>query len=620
MCVRLSSTLIVLGMRATEKKRGQRTHFVRQRLDLFPRLFSFVLRHRWVTRAGSVLLAFLILLAWNTAAQAAPLAYRAKIVGKAFSTLHLAPGRAATVWIDVQNTGTEPWNGRGPHFTALNIAPPVSRQSVMQHTKWPAAHRPTTIGKKEVLPGQTVRLRFPVQAPASIGTYQETYQLAVKGVTWISGSSVQLTMIVDPPIPAYRAAITAQSATSIALQPDERTSVWADVKNTGTATWQNAGTRAVSLHVTAPEGRVSPFQAPDWPAFWWPATLGQTELRSGATGRVSWTLRAPSAPGTYAEQFQLYAEGVGFISGGGVTLSVTVTNPPVETQEDEPAIDVGLTTMTMPAVVTASGPVTFVTNDANVVVGRAEANTPVTLSYENGLYTVATASVQHTGVSSYWIVPDSAETVLTVTNFDNRPSWNTTLNDNAFRGMISLRYAQATARRWVINRLPLEQYLRGIAEASDGSPRAYLQALMIAARSYAHYHVRTNTKHAAEHFTVDAVNDQVYRGYNFELRAPNITAAVEATSGMEVTYQGQPVLTPYFAHTDGRTRAWEEVWSGGPYAWLVSVPDPASNGLTMLGHGVGMSGLGALTQAAEGKTHEEILAYYYTGTGLAKQY
>jgi peptidoglycan hydrolase-like amidase len=134
-------------------------------------------------------------------------------------------------------------------------------------------------------------------------------------------------------------------------------------------------------------------------------------------------------------------------------------------------------------------------------------------------------------------------------------------------------------------------------------------------------HVQRGTKHADEFYTVDARYDQVYRGYGAEARDPNVVAAVDATRGQIVTYQGKLAITPYFSRSDGRTRSWGEVWYGGSqYPWLVSVPVPQDQGKTLWGHGVGMSASGALGMANEGKRYDQILGYFYQGTELRKAY
>lgn len=193
--------------------------------------------------------------------------------------------------------------------------------------------------------------------------------------------------------------------------------------------------------------------------------------------------------------------------------------------------------------------------------------------------------------------------------------------DNTFRSQLELRFTPATDSVWLINELPIEWYLTGIAETSNLSPMEFKRTLLTTARTYAMYHVQRGTKHADEHYTVDARYDQVYRGYGHELRTPTIAQAADATRGQIVTYQGRLAITPYFSRSDGRTRGWGEVWGGASsYPWLVSVPVPQDAGRTLWGHGVGMSATGALDMANEGRSYNEILRHFYQGIELRRAY
>jgi len=167
----------------------------------------------------------------------------------------------------------------------------------------------------------------------------------------------------------------------------------------------------------------------------------------------------------------------------------------------------------------------------------------------------------------------------------------------------------------------MEDYIRGIKETSEVSPMEYQKAIAIAARSYAYWQLQANTKHKENNFTVDAVWDQVYRGYNAEVQIPKFSEAVTITEGVMVTYKDEVALTPYFAQSDGRTRSFQEVWQGVSKPWLVSVADPTNDGLRKWGHGVGMSARGALLMASrQNKTAAEILKYYYTGVTVEQIY
>ena len=159
-----------------------------------------------------------------------------------------------------------------------------------------------------------------------------------------------------------------------------------------------------------------------------------------------------------------------------------------------------------------------------------------------------------------------------------------------------------------------------MGETSNISPAEFQKSLAVAARSYAYWHWNHPGKHW--HFTVDATYDQVYLGYGAELRLPRWVAAIDATRGQVVGYAGVPVVTPYYSSSDGRTRAWTEVWGGPAKPWLVSVPcvyDAAAH-RALLGHGVGMSAWDAIGRANAGETYDRILKYYYSGTDLLKEY
>jgi SpoIID/LytB domain protein len=64
---------------------------------------------------------------------------------------------------------------------------------------------------------------------------------------------------------------------------------------------------------------------------------------------------------------------------------------------------------------------------------------------------------------------------------------------------------------------------------------------------------------------------QVYLGIEHE--KPSTNAAVDATAGQVVLYQGEVAKTYFFSTSGGRTASAEDVW-GDPVPYLVSVSDP----------------------------------------------
>ncbi|MBE0428414.1 MAG: N-acetylmuramoyl-L-alanine amidase [Thermoleophilia bacterium] len=277
-----------------------------------------------------------------------------------------------------------------------------------------------------------------------------------------------------------------------------------------------------------------------------------------------------------------------------------------------------------------TAPAATVTANSDFHVNDGYGNLVVTLpagqtasvDYDGGTYSLLTSTGFAHGGSSYYRMAPAAGGIMQVTSYNDVPTWNQSLNDNRFRGAIEVRYSPVSNRVWVVNDLPVESYLKGIAETSSGSPAELLKTMSVAARSYAIWHLDRGGKHgSSEIFHLKNSrfgngDDQVYKGYGLEARFPDLVAAVNGTAGEVVTYGGQVAITPYFSRSDGRTRSAQEAGWGSSWPWLQSVPDPDCNGMTLLGHGVGLSGYGAYKRAERGDSYTTILGYYYTDTAV----
>ena len=194
-------------------------------------------------------------------------------------------------------------------------------------------------------------------------------------------------------------------------------------------------------------------------------------------------------------------------------------------------------------------------------------------------------------------------------------SWNTL--SNQFRGIIECRIVDD--QLVLINELPLEQYIQGLAEEPDTEPYEKQRAFAIAARSYAaHYMQPQYRKFPGKPYDGDdsPARFQKYGGVRFETSHPSWVRAAKSTAGKVLKKNGEIIKAAYFSSDDGRTRSpAERGWINFPFAEVFrSKPDPWCNGMPLWGHGVGMSGCGSEGQAYEGKKAEEILQYYYEGT------
>lgn len=125
----------------------------------------------------------------------------------------------------------------------------------------------------------------------------------------------------------------------------------------------------------------------------------------------------------------------------------------------------------------------------------------------------------------------------------------------------------------VVNQVSLEEYLYGVVprEMPSWWPLEALKAQAVAARSYA-----LTTQRGQGYFDVYAdVRSQVYGGILNE--TPQASAAVDATAGQVLMFNGQVASTFYFSTSGGRTAANEDVWTGQPIPYLRSVEDPTDS-------------------------------------------
>jgi peptidoglycan hydrolase-like amidase len=252
--------------------------------------------------------------------------------------------------------------------------------------------------------------------------------------------------------------------------------------------------------------------------------------------------------------------------------------------------------------------------------GILKAGELAVLNYSNGTYFFTAGDSSFNSPKFLRLVPVDFNNYFTLVNYQ-RKVVGKTKNFNVYRGVLEFRYSAKSNVPYIINELPLDEYVAGVAETSDSSPVEYNKALIVAERSYAYYHVmRSVASPGTNLFDVfPTTADQLYLGYNSEILMPHVVAQTLSTRGEMVTYDGKPVVTPYYSRSDGRTRSWKEVWGGDYYPWLKSVEAVYDKGKTMLGHGVGMSGSDALKRAGnDGWTYDQLLKYYYTGVNVEK--
>ena len=131
----------------------------------------------------------------------------------------------------------------------------------------------------------------------------------------------------------------------------------------------------------------------------------------------------------------------------------------------------------------------------------------------------------------------------------------------------------------VVNVVDIEDYVKGVLpyEMSEGWPLEALKAQAVCARTYAANHFNS-----LRGYGCDVSNDtysQVYRGTGAS--GAGTDAAVEATAGLYLTYDGRPIDAMYCSSSGGATENSENVMANA-VGWLRGKVDPyeaASDGL-----------------------------------------
>ena len=554
----------------------------------------------------------------------------------------MSPGERKTVSVEFLNTGTQTWQNDGPGYVSLYTHGPKYRKSVFDPATWLWGDHPARISEAIVSPGEKASISFELHAPQETGSYSEVFHLASEDTAWIDGGKVELNIEVSSEaqevVPAasepvandasgLSAELLVKSANEVNAGPGKSILFTAVFKNTGTEVWTSYGLNVPDVSIAS--SGVS-FAHASWSNGKVLSLSGQS-VAPGETAVLNFAFTTPSVNGRHTARFQLAANGA-TVPGADLSFPVVVTggsaagsvpqvsegDPEVQTREliPEPLVRIGVLIVdeeTDNEIIVSS-----VESDYNIVntdgdlLAEVEKNNLARAYYDGGVYYYEIDGALFESRDPIKFVSEN-HAALRVVNWDKRITRGTKHADNEFRHVLELRHNDYKDRVWLINEVPMDYYLRGLAETSEIDPLDMNMAQITAARSYAYWHVLNGGKRPKEFMDLNSTPaDQYYLGYGREKRASNIVEAVEATRGYVVLYEDEVALTSYYARSNGSTKNWSQVWWGDrPYAKAVSVPCDA--GKTQWGHGVGMPQSGAKCMAEDGDSWTDILTYFYTG-------
>jgi SpoIID/LytB domain protein len=137
-----------------------------------------------------------------------------------------------------------------------------------------------------------------------------------------------------------------------------------------------------------------------------------------------------------------------------------------------------------------------------------------------------------------------------------------------YRGQLQINPSKTALQ--IVNNVGLEPYLYGVVprEVPFMWPPEALKAQAVVARSYA-----LAVRKTGNYDVFADTRSQVYGGVAAE--KPSTSAAVDATAGQVVMFEGKVATTFFFSTSGGRTASVQDAWARGePVPYLVSVPDP----------------------------------------------
>jgi stage II sporulation protein D len=178
-----------------------------------------------------------------------------------------------------------------------------------------------------------------------------------------------------------------------------------------------------------------------------------------------------------------------------------------------------------------------------------------------------------TGVTQYRVHTGAQEAVSTGPVVLTSSDGLVTIGGAQYRGVAEVRVNSTGNRVAGINELPMEQYLYGVVPR-ELPPTPYdeleaQKAQAIAARTYA---MRGMGKRSSDGYDLlPTTTDQVYGGYAAE--HPLSTQAVDETSGLVATYNGQLIEALFFSTSGGATANNEDVYNSAPVPYLRGVLD-----------------------------------------------
>ena len=411
----------------------------------------------------------------------------------------------------------------------------------------------------------------------------------------------------------WRASVITGSLPEIA-PPGSSVRFLAEVTNTGSVAWAPTGDDrfALSYHWKGDQpldmdGGPLQFSLPN-------------SVTPGSTITLEVDIPVPGKPGPFsiiwdARVGESWLSDIGIVSGAAqIRVGHQIPEVRVGILELGPANDEELQ-----ATISATAAFT-ITTVSGTEIASLDTGVRVITTYSDGFY-----RLQIFGREPILV----AEPVLFTTSPDGLMIVDEIQPGSLYRGRFEFRHAPKLESSWLINILPIDDYLAGLIEQGEYAPSESLKASVITFRSYAlavqarirkkdlePFDLASSTTRTPSYFT----RHQFYAGVRRDYEGSRLRETIEETRGRVITFEGEIIEAIYFSQAGGRTYTWADTWGPPGRVWAQGVDDPVSAGWTLIGHGVGMPLRSANALANQGYAAEHILKKYYSGVELGYAY
>lgn len=256
--------------------------------------------------------------------------------------------------------------------------------------------------------------------------------------------------------------------------------------------------------------------------------------------------------------------------------------------------------------------------------------TAVTWWWFNVIFPNKTIRTKLFGLNTYNTSTSSG--FITINNYKRIASNGVGLN--VFRQGMLFSYGPTKDLEWKINTQPqlinlvsLDNYMRGIGEASDKEVQTKADLLALLSKSYIMYYIWGAIRHPSipAEAIYNAIDDprffQKYLGAGWEKISTTWPKALENTKNQYITFDNKLPILPYFHCSAGFTWSAKERRWWQDTSYLQSVKDTfgVCDSGDFEGHWVWLSGKWAAAMLASGSTIKQVIDLYYPGTTILQK-